>query len=258
MSQPLTFQLQPRRFVLKVFLLLLCMELLIVFADAFIYYGGIIESRHIRRIFSISKEESLVNWFSSLLFFLLSISFFSVGLRRRVQQLRWRSFDYFVLSLMFLYLSADDAARIHERVGSFVKAYAKETEWNSEFSIIRWIVEVFPSYYWQVVFIPILSVMALAILLLLWRELRSGRLILMLVVALGILACSQGLDYLEGLSDGYRPVRNFTGLDRYTIEHFAKSLEEFLEMSGLTLLLCTVLHLFFQGVEKIEIIMGDS
>jgi hypothetical protein len=61
------------------------------------------------------------------------------------------------------------------------------------------------------------------------------------------------IDFIEGTSTGYQFLSQYIGLTNKTTSHFAKSVEEFLEMLGMTLFLILFInHLVFL-THKIEI-----
>ena len=47
-------------------------------------------------------------------------------------------------------------------------------------------------------------------------------------------ALAMELDYLEGVKGGHAGIERLLSLDGYTVRHFSKSLEEFIEMLGTT------------------------
>ena len=103
---------------------------------------------------------------------------------------------------------------------------------------------LFPSYAWQILFVPLFGLFGLLLLVFVWYELRD-RTGLLLVVAVG-------LDFLEGL-DADHPwnvyswitsrvdLADFTAA-RFrhspysTLKHFSRALKESLEMLAMTFL----------------------
>ena len=55
------------------------------------------------------------------------------------------------------------------------------------------------------------------------------------------LAIAVAMDFVEGMDDGYRRLIDPFGWSNKTIRHFSKSIEEFIEMLGMTLFLVTFL-----------------
>ena len=72
---------------------------------------------------------------------------------------------------------------------------------------------------------------------------------IILLAALTCFVFAVGIDFLEGLAKGHplnilTLIREQYSLSKYTVNHFAKSLEEFLEMLGITLFWVSfILHL---------------
>jgi hypothetical protein len=145
-------------------------------------------------------------------------------------------------------MAIDDGSKLHERIGSAFSSRVGDGT----------VLDAFPSYAWQLLFLPAFALLGLFTLVFLWRELgdRAGRLLL-----LGGISCfvaAVGLDFVEGLDPGYpdHPYRWLAAqLDMYhfsrrrfgrspyeVIAHFSKSIEETIEMFGTTLLWVAVLR----------------
>ena len=95
----------------------------------------------------------------------------------------------------------------------------------------------FPSYTWQIVVGPIFALMGVIILVFLWREFDSDRQRFGLLAALACFSLAVLMDFVEGLDDGYALLRDALGASNSTIRHFSKSLEECIEMLGMSLFL---------------------
>ena len=67
------------------------------------------------RIFDLNGEANIPTWFSSLLFILNSFILAIIAIRTKAKQGRYYT-QWFVLSFVFLYLSIDEAALLHEMV----------------------------------------------------------------------------------------------------------------------------------------------
>jgi len=71
----------------------------------------------------------------------------------------------------------------------------------------------------------------------------------------GFMAIAVGLDFFEGLDDSHAWnvqvwIRDAFDLSKYTVRHFAKSLEEFLEMMAISLLLMLFIRHLIQVVDS--------
>ncbi|MCB0333784.1 MAG: hypothetical protein KDD55_09820, partial [Bdellovibrionales bacterium] len=204
---------------------------------------GLIKLKSIRAIFNIELEGSLANWVSSLVYLSVGLSLWGITWCVS-RELRWsfRTLSWGFLATVFTYLAADDGAEIHEAVGTALKEYTTQSDWEPRYSFVHWVVDVFPSYYWQAVFTPIFVLVGLFMVYHLYREFGEKWLLLLVFLGFGCFVFAQGLDYLEGAKYSFRPLRSMFDLDRNTVRHFQKALEEFLEMFGMTLLLYAFLR----------------
>ncbi|MDX1764496.1 MAG: hypothetical protein R3231_09270, partial [bacterium] len=147
-----------------------------------------------------------------------------------------------LLALFFIYMAADDGAEIHERIGSTFKAMAKAASREEGVtSLGSRLLEFFPSYPWQLVMLPVFGTVGLLMFIFLWRTLKPPTARSILILAILCFVAAVGLDFIEGLNRDH-PM-NFAEMlsDRWVhdsgaVRHFSKSLEEFLEMVGITLL----------------------
>lgn len=236
----------PRRLFLICFSCVLALALM----DAFLNYGKIIESTSLRRIFNITREDGLATWFMVIQTFCAGIVLALIAVVHRSRGGSMvRTAGWGLLSLFFVYLSADDGAEIHERLGSAFKAASRETETSAIVQAQGW----YPSYDWQLVVLPFFVVAGLLMLVFLLREFRSRSSRIALFAGPLIMAFAIGLDFFEGL-DAAHPlnlhtwIREAYNLSSYTVSHFSKSLEESLEMFSIALLLALfVQHLLKQA-----------
>jgi hypothetical protein len=219
--------------------------------DVLLNYAQLIEAPQIRRLFNIAREDSLANWLSSLLFLLVCLTvsataFFSYRAKQSIQTVRlWTLFSFF-----FLFLAADDGAKIHERVGPVARdlaarAPAGEMPWYGHY--IDWV----GGYTWHAVVLPFFVLIGIGLFVFCWKQFRNPFLRGMLFLACMLMAVAVGLDYFEGWFRNV-PGDTFAGWDRYTVSHFQKATEEFLEMTAS----CVLFYVFsthclsvFQHVE---------
>jgi hypothetical protein len=152
-------------------------------------------------------------------------------------------------------MAADDGAKIHERMGSIFSEVNRATGSDPPADALEHLQGMFPSYDWQLVALPLLAAAGLFMLVFLLREIRDRKGRLLLFLAPGFMATAVGLDFIEGLDDSHAWniqvwIREAFGLTKYTVRHFAKSLEEFLEMVAITLLLMLFLRHLIQTVDS--------
>ena len=227
----------------RVFLFCLLFELLLVALDAFINYGRFIDIGPMRRLFNITREDGLATWFMVIQTFLAGLVLWLTALvqrNRSVSKSNWLSWGF--LSGFFIYMSADDAAEIHERVGSTFKELLQTNAQETSSTLLVQMQGQFPSYDWQLVALPLLAGAGLFMMLFLLTEFKNRKSRVILLSAVGIMAITVLLDFFEGLDQGHAWnlhgwIRESLTLSEYTVRHFSKAIEEFLEMCSISLLL---------------------
>ena len=147
---------------------------------------------------------------------------------------------WILLALFFTYLAIDDGAAVHERIGTAYKEYAG--------GIVH-----YPSYLWQMVLGPVFAVMGAFLLYFLWWQMPSGRDRARVLAAMGCFTLAVWLDYEEGKADGFVWLVETFGWTEAAIEHFARTIEEFIEMLGMTLLLVSFIGQIAHRAQKIII-----
>ena len=88
--------------------------------------------------------------------------------------------------------------------------------------------------------------MGVFILIFLWKIFGKSKMMLTIILAFSFLATAVILDFIEGLDKEssfnlYYFLINHYDLENYTVQHFAKAIEELFEMFGMTLFLYTFL-----------------
>lgn len=225
-------------------------ELLLVVLDLTVNAAHVSEIGAIRRLFNITREDSLPSFFGVAQTSLLTLTLWAVWIvdRARRKSGRRASWGWLALALIFTYLTVDDGAKIHERIGTAID----EIWGGTGTSLVSRAVEAFPSYYWQLVFVPLFGAAGLFMILYLWRELEDRRAFAVVVVAFGLFAAAVVLDFIEGLDrshpwnlygrlvDAYDFDAAAEGVFRRSsfslVVHLFKAVEESLEMLATTLL----------------------
>jgi len=139
-----------------------------------------------------------------------------------------------VVACFFAYLAADDALGIHEQVAT---AWAHATRARPESTLAEWMLS-YPSYHWQILFLPLFGSMALFLLLFLPHRLdRSGWLLFLAGMACYLLAGA--MDFIEGAGPAFEAIRHLLepALDSRQVRHLMRAYEEAVEMLG-TVLIC--------------------
>ena len=242
--------LDPVRFVCAVFVCCVLADIGFVLLDYHVNYGRLIDVGAIRRLSNIAREDGLASWFGTAQTLLAALTLWLVYAVVRSQRApAWRRAGWLVLALLFSYMTVDDGAQLHERIGTLFDVMTEDSSST---------VGMFPSYTWQVLFGPAFGLLGLFMLAFLWLELSRAGWKALVVAALACLAVAVGLDFVEGL-DPDHPWNLYAWIDqRYdfeeftlqrfdrtqyaALEHFSRSIEEFLEMLANTFLWVVFLH----------------
>jgi hypothetical protein len=179
--------------------------------------------------FNVSHEANLPSWFSTML--LMSVALLSALIARLGQKSRryWAAF-----SILFLYLSLDEAAVIHEMLTTPLREALQ--------------LGGFLYFSWLLVGIPFAIVVGLLLLPFL-RSLPAPTLRLMLLAALLYLG---GAALIEAISAAVWDANNGTSLLYSAIS----TLEEFLEMQGVILLIYSLMRYLNQNIPVAQLQFG--
>lgn len=246
---PVELQFDAREIVRNLLIVCAGMQILFFTLDFHINWARGSEIGAIRRLFNTASEDSLASWFSIMQTAALAVTLWVIFAVVRKTGSRGRKAGWLILACFFSYLAFDDGAFIHERLGT---AYNEYFEDAAAGSLAGWTLELFPSYRWQIVFMPVFAAVGLFMFGFLLRELRGWKPKAVVFVALALLAGAVGLDFFEGLAEDhplnpYTPIADSGRLDyvsaslsgRSTYDsllHFSKSVEECTEMFAMTLL----------------------
>ena len=215
---------------------LISCEVLLVLLDAFINYGKLTEIPQFHRLFNIAREDGLATWFASTQFLACALFAWIISsIQADKENKPMRSNFWTYIAIGFVYLSADDAAEIHERLGSAFKFYAKNSEWAAN------LLEIYPSYPWQIVVGPIFLAAGIYAFYFLWKAFSDAKLRKYLIIAAICTFFAVCFDFIEGIDDLDKQLQAFFNADSYTVSHFSKSIEEFLEMVGISIVLASFL-----------------
>ena len=215
----------------RVLLFCLLFALGIQLCDLLFNFFQLIDSSSLRKIFNVAREESLGTWFSVVQAAITGLVALGIYQLSRLQGAR--KWGWLFLGLFFVYMSADDAAKIHERVGGYIGKLAS----SGEAEMLSSVTSLSPSYNWQLVFVPLYGLAALYILYFLARQLRGLRLKLMVIAAFACWTTAVGIDFIEGVDGFFESMAESLDVKKYTVSHPFLMLEEFLEMFGTTLFL---------------------
>lgn len=233
-------QIDTNRLAKQLLILLVSVEVFLVALDLVVNYFEMVGYSSIQRIFNIAREDGLAAWFMvSQTFLAAMVLWLLYWLSRNSEAYRSaQRRGWLILALFFTYMSADDGALIHERIGTMLEKMIGKI--GDAGVVAQWL-GAFPSYEWQFL-LPFFGLMGLYLIHFLWKVMGVGRPLMMVVAAFACFAAAVILDFIEGLPAGhklniYTIIKQAYLLEGYTVDHFAKSLEEFLEMLGMSFFL---------------------
>jgi hypothetical protein len=266
-----TLETDPRRLVWRLATVWVGIELGLILLDYHVNYGGPHWIGAIRRMTNMAREDSLANLLAVLQMGLLGMTCWAVWLTvGKAGAAAWQRRGWAVVAAFFTYMTIDDGARIHERTGSAAKAVLQG--WS--FARGQEFADLFPSYTWQLVYLPAFGLLGMFTLFFLWSELRPKYSRLMVFCGIGCYVVAVGMDFFEGLDPEHRynPYRwladnveatqfarerfHQTAFESY--RHFSKVFEEALEMFGTTLLWMAILRHWLTDFDGLRIRFGSD
>jgi len=238
----------------NILIIFLAIELLLVALDLTFNYVNILDSMAIQQLFNLAREGSLGSWFSSTQLLLTGAVLWLLFVRflNDSGTPPFKTYACAVIALFFTFMAIDDAAAIHETIGSTYEDIVNNAD-EAKDVVGGEILQNYPSYSWQVILGPVFLLMGLFIFIFLWIEVSLHSMRLLLIAALSCYAIAVGLDYVEGLYGGYKTIIVTTGLDYDSVMHLSKVIEEFLEMLGTTFFLALFIEHLAIHTESIEL-----
>lgn len=188
------------------------------------------------RVFDMTREESIPNWYASILLFCIGLTSLLIYVVQRGEGVRrsdaspWLFFSGF-----FTFLSMDDGAKIHERLGSFFRELTEEGE--GIFWVFQDVLDSASTYSWQVFVLPVFLFVGFFMLLWGYQHVRNPETQRWVIFGSVCIALAIGVDYFEGLVDNEVVSLDGRAFSEDTIAHYQRVIEEFLEMSGFTAVL---------------------
>ena len=227
----------------RLFIILSSIAVSLVFLDLIINYAEMVPLPPIQRIFNIAREDSLSNFISSVQELIVGSIVWCIFANRR-------TWGWAITACLFTYIGLDDGASIHERVGTaFKMVMVGEGDQRLGF---------YSSYPWQVVFLPIFGSMGLVMIHTVWKEVKDQTAWIRFVIAFACYVAAVGLDFVEGKANQHSEISTWLSqhwftINDYSVRHFSKVIEEFLEFYGTSMfLLCFLQHLM-QSVPDLRV-----
>lgn len=219
-------------------------ELAFLALDYFVNFGRLTEIGALRRMFNLAREDGLASWFAVTQTLLIALTLWLIYIVVKSSgESRSKLYGWLVLALLFTYMAIDDGAQIHERLGTTFERMQEASGGSFD---------LFPSYTWQIFFLPVYGAVGLFAFGFLWLELRRKSLRAWLMLAMVFLALAVAFDFFEGLSEDhdwnvYARITEAVDFDSWTearfeassfdtLEHFSRAIEESLEMAANSIL----------------------
>ena len=222
----------PKR--LSIYLFGVCV--LLVICDVIFTYLDVTGYYLFRRSFDMTREESIPNWYASILLFGIGLTCSLLAVvHRAIKSARSLASTWLFFALFCGFLSADDGARIHERAGPFFKDLTQNG--IAGFQVFGGVLESSATYSWQIFVLPIFLFVGFFMLIWGHQHIGNKQVKRWVLLGAGCIAVAIALDYFEGLVK-YKVISlDDRVLSAETIEHFQRVIEEFLEMTGFILAL---------------------
>ena len=238
MSEPgnITFTLPGERILPKMFMALVGIEIFLVLLDAIVNYGKFTDIGALRRLCNIAREDGVATYFAATQTLFAGLTAMLVYVvSKQMGKAKKETIGWLVIALFFIYMAVDDASQIHERVGTAFKTIADRDDGGLLWSWLHFS----PSYSWQLVFLPIFGAIGLYMAYFLWMEIKVSGARTLVFLALAFMSTAVVLDFIEGLHKDhplniYTHIKELYDLRSYTVSHFAKVIEEFLEMLSIS------------------------
>ncbi|MCP3980252.1 MAG: hypothetical protein GY716_13185 [bacterium] len=236
------------RLIRWIFLIAVGAQVAVVFLDFGPNYSRWIEIGPIRRLFNVTREDALASWVGVTQTVLVAVTLWLVYSTMRITgAATWRRRGWLLMASFYTYMALDDGTKLHERLGTAAEMVRKKAGAGD-----GGIFDLFPSYAWQVVFLPLFGMMGLFVLFFVWREATDRNSRLFVASAIGLYIFAVSLDFVEGLEPEhsmnlYTRIAETFDMEEFTrvqfrnstydsLRHFSKSIEEFAEMFATTLL----------------------
>lgn len=241
-SNPIQIEFNAGKLARNLMIICLCFEISFVVLDIFVNYLRWSDFKCMRRIFNIAREDSIASFFGIFQTLMVGITLWIiVFIQKKSQAPKKEIISWGVLALFFTYMAVDDGVQFHERLGTVFEVMFETIGPPRKMSPLgSHILHFFPSYPWQIVFLPFFGAIGLYILFFLRKQFESNNSIWLVILALSCFVVAVGLDFIEGMDKTHAwnfqtMIMDKYNLEKYPVNHFSKSIEEFLEMVGITL-----------------------
>jgi len=213
-------KVHPRQTALFLLAVVILLTVLHCIAQAVLVYNGNQAVMVIARSLDLDIEKNIPSFYSGLALFFSSFLFFCISLLERKKYRYWLG-----LAAVFLFLALDEVFILHERLGDYTGKLIKSTEMFEASGLLY-----FP---WIVPYSILMIILGLFYVRFIFH-LPHKTTVLFILSAIIFLTGAAGFDMLGGREAELHGYYSITYSVLYTIE-------EFLEMSGVVLLIYALL-----------------
>lgn len=232
--------ISPRRLALAMTMVVLSLVVAHVCVQYFKFFLGHETQLGLERQFNLAKENNIPTWYSSSALLLSAVLLGMIGLVNKREDNPY-TLHWFGLAAIFLFLSIDEAASLHEKIGSDV--FKPMLESIGYFHGLVY----FP---WVIVGTTFVLIIALAYLRFLAAlPIQTGS--LFLIAGILFVGGALGMEMLEARYIYYYSEADFT-------YYMLVAVEECLEMLGVVLFVYTLLSYLGSRVRSLQILVEDE
>jgi hypothetical protein len=256
-----------RRMVLRILAISwFAVGIALLYLDYSVNYSSGSSVEEIQHVFNMTREDGLCSFFSVTLATFLSLTLWLIwAVENRQQRGRWRPVGWLVIALWFTYMTLDDGSGLHEAVGTAFRVAAKQAHPGEPRGAG---LMGFPSYAWQMIYIPWFGLLALFTMYYTWTALKSKKAWRFIFLAMSLNVCAVGMDFMEGLEEShplnlYAKIAHRLDFDAYaqkqfdatgfeTVVHFGSAFEEFIEMMAYLIFWLVFLDYLMRSTPQLE------
>jgi len=238
-SAPFTLVISPRKVALVLTLVVLSLVLAHVGVEYLRFFHGHVRLLGFQRQLNLDEENNIPTWYSSSALLLSALLLAVIGLANKRRRDPY-AFQWLGLAAIFLYLSLDEAASLHEMTRHLSKPMLEAVGYFHGFLYATWVV-------FGVAFVIIVGLAYLRFLAAFPIQTRS----LFLIAGALFVGGALGIESLSGRHAYFYGFENF-GYTMYV------ACEEAMEMLGNVVFLYALLTHLGSSIGGIQILVGDG
>ncbi len=227
--------ISPRRFTRVLTLVVLCLTFASIAAQFSVYRLGYEDPFGFASLFDVDSESNIPTWYASSTLLLCSILLASIAYAKKIDSDRY-FLHWGVLSIIFLYLSMDEAASIHEIADDPLRSALNA----SGFLYFTWVVL-------GAAFVLIFVLVYLRFL----ADLPVRTRHLFLVAGMLYVGGAIGMELVGGRYADLYGMQNF-------VYALIATVEEFLEMAGVVVFIFALLSYISAHLKDVQVHVGDK